>query len=83
MVGIVTAMIIAIIIYVRYGFKKGMLAIKNPANTKLVTHKAEPMKVYKINFLKLIFIMPATMGAKVRIMGKKSPATNATPPYFV
>jgi hypothetical protein len=45
--------------------------MKYPADTKLNIHNTEPANESKINLQKSRFIIPATTGAKVRMIGKK------------
>jgi len=83
MSGMVTARMKAKTIYFNQGLKKGLLPIKYPADTKLIIQTTEPQKVNKINRRKFSLTIPATMGAKVRMMGKYKPSVNASQPYFL
>ena len=81
--GIVTAMMKIRTIYFNRGFKKGLLPIKYPANTKLNIQTAEPVNVNKIKRRKFKPTIPATIDANVRMMGKYNPSVNASEPYFL
>ena len=70
-------------IYFNQGFKKGLLPIKYPADTKLTIHTTEPINVSNTKQRKSSLIMPATIEANVRMMGKYNPAVNVSQPYLL
>ena len=61
----------------------GILATRYPADTKLSIQRTDPANVNNMKREKFSLIMPATIGANVRIIGKNKPAVNARPPYFL
>ena len=50
---------------------------------KIEIQQKAPAILKSINFLKSIFITPANIGAKVRIMGRKRPIINVFPPFLL
>ena len=71
------------ITYVKLFLTAGIFPKKNPENISNMTQAIPPIRLNKKNFMNFILPIPATKGAKVRMIGINLDRMIALPPCFL